>query len=48
MVDWTGAVKGDIKTDDTESHPIGSNAISKMISCRQDVPDQAFGRQVGI
>jgi hypothetical protein len=48
MADWTGAVKGDAKTDDTESHPIGINAISEMILCRQDVPDQAFGRQVGI
>jgi hypothetical protein len=48
MADWTGAVKGDAKTDDIESHPIGSNAISETILCRQDVPDQAFGRQVGI
>jgi hypothetical protein len=43
MADLTGAVKGDAKTDDTESHPIGSNAISETILCRQDVPDQAFG-----
>jgi hypothetical protein len=26
----------------------GSNAISETIPCRQDVPEQAFGRQVGI
>jgi hypothetical protein len=38
MADWTGAVKGDAKMDDTESHPMGSNAISERISCRQDVP----------
>jgi hypothetical protein len=48
MADWTGAVKGDAKTDDTGSHPIGSNAISQTILCRQDVPDQEFGRQVSI
>jgi hypothetical protein len=48
MADWTGAVKGDAKMDNTESNPIGSNAIIKTILCRQNVPDQAFGRQVGI
>jgi hypothetical protein len=48
MADWIRAIKGHAKTDDTKSHPIGSNAISETISCRQDVPDQAFVRQVGI
>ncbi len=48
MSDWTRPVKGDAKTDKAESHPIGSNASNKKISSRKDVPDQAFGRQVGI
>jgi hypothetical protein len=48
MADWTGAVKGDAKTDNKESYPISSNAIGETISCRQDVLDQAVGRQVGI
>jgi hypothetical protein len=48
MEDWIRAIKGDTETDDTESHPIGSDAISETILCKQDVPGQTFGRQVGI
>jgi hypothetical protein len=42
MADWTGAVKGEARTDNRESHPIGSNAICETILRRQDVLDQVL------